>query len=109
MKALAGIALAFCASGAVAAPFCVVSASGERCHYYSFPACQEAAERSRGACVVQTEQEPAQPTYQRRQQQGGPPFCVVTSYATNCWYYSLPPCQEAAARSRGACVVNPDR
>jgi hypothetical protein len=34
------------------------------------------------------------------------PFCVVTSYGKNCWYYDMPSCQEAAVSSRGACVIN---
>ncbi|MDP3491780.1 MAG: hypothetical protein Q8R82_01605 [Hyphomonadaceae bacterium] len=37
------------------------------------------------------------------------PFCVVTSFGTNCWYYDAPSCQRAAADARGACVVNPNR
>jgi hypothetical protein len=34
------------------------------------------------------------------------PFCVVTSYGTNCWYYDAPSCQRAAEQARGACVVS---
>ncbi len=33
------------------------------------------------------------------------PFCVVTNYATNCWYYNVESCQRAAG-SQGACIVN---
>jgi hypothetical protein len=34
------------------------------------------------------------------------PFCVVTSYGTNCWYYDAPSCQRAASSANGMCVVN---
>lgn len=34
------------------------------------------------------------------------PFCVVTSYGRQCYYYDNPSCQRAAASSNGACVIN---
>ena len=34
------------------APFCVVSASGSRCFYYSVQSCQAAAQSSGGMCVA---------------------------------------------------------
>lgn len=33
------------------------------------------------------------------------PFCAVTATGTNCWYYDVPSCRQAAGPS-GACVVN---
>jgi hypothetical protein len=37
------------------------------------------------------------------------PFCVVTSYAQQCWYYDYPSCQRAAQTSRGACVAQQEQ
>lgn len=37
------------------------------------------------------------------------PFCVVTSYGQNCYYYDMPSCERAAAQQRGACVVQDER
>lgn len=34
------------------------------------------------------------------------PFCVVASFGTQCWYYTMSACQAAAQRVNGACVVN---
>jgi hypothetical protein len=104
--ALGGLA-ALVASSAAAAPFCVVSSTGENCWYFDYPSCQRAAAQARGACVAQQEEAPRQ-SYQPRPAAGAP-FCVVTSYGTNCWYYDAPSCQRAAQSARGACVVNPDR
>lgn len=33
------------------------------------------------------------------------PFCVVTSYGTNCWYNNMNDCRRAAG-SQGACIIN---
>ena len=33
------------------------------------------------------------------------PFCAVFSFGSQCWYYTLQSCEEAAG-SAGACVVN---
>jgi outer membrane protein assembly factor BamE (lipoprotein component of BamABCDE complex) len=33
------------------------------------------------------------------------PFCVVNSYGTNCWYYDMNSCRQAAG-NQGACIVN---
>jgi hypothetical protein len=50
---LAGLALsAPKAEAQASAPFCVVSRAGTSCFYYDAHACREAAERERGACVV---------------------------------------------------------
>lgn len=34
------------------------------------------------------------------------PFCVVTGFGTNCWYYDARSCRQAAASENGACIVN---
>lgn len=34
------------------------------------------------------------------------PFCMVSSTGSQCWYYTLPDCQRAAAQVGGGCVVN---
>jgi hypothetical protein len=34
------------------------------------------------------------------------PFCVVTSYGKNCYYYDADACQDAARSANGMCVVN---
>jgi len=34
------------------------------------------------------------------------PFCVVTSYGENCWYYDANSCRQAASSTNGACVIN---
>lgn len=36
------------------------------------------------------------------------PFCVVTSYGKNCWYYSRSQCVNAAESQGGMCVINED-
>jgi hypothetical protein len=36
----------------------------------------------------------------------GAPYCVATSYGEQCQYYSRASCDQAAARARGACVLN---
>lgn len=33
------------------------------------------------------------------------PFCVVTNYGTNCWYFNMNDCRRAAG-SQGACIIN---
>ena len=35
------------------------------------------------------------------------PFCAVTGVGTNCWYYDVQSCRQAAGPG-GACVANPD-
>lgn len=41
--------------------------------------------------------------------QGGSPFCVLTSYGSlNCWYWNANTCRQAAASSGGMCVPNPN-
>ena len=35
------------------------------------------------------------------------PFCAVTGSGTNCWYYEVQSCRQAAGPG-GACVANPD-
>lgn len=101
--AIAASALLF-ASSALAAPFCVVSSSGQQCFYYDYPSCQQAAETARGACVANGNEQ-----QQRSQSSTGAPFCVVASFGRQCFYYDAPSCQQAAASARGACVVNPNR
>ncbi|MFC1585036.1 hypothetical protein ACFL5V_05775 [Fibrobacterota bacterium] len=34
------------------------------------------------------------------------PFCVVTNYERNCWYYDAMDCREDAEQFGGICVVN---
>jgi hypothetical protein len=34
------------------------------------------------------------------------PFCVVTSFGKQCYYYDEPSCERAAAVARGGCIVN---
>lgn len=116
MRALViGAALAFAAGSAVAAPFCVVTSYGDQCYYYDYPSCQRAAERARSTCVAQgneqnnSDAQPPRSNYAPPQRASGPPFCVVTSYGNQCYYYDAPSCQRAAQSARGACVVNPDR
>jgi hypothetical protein len=36
------------------------------------------------------------------------PFCVVTSYGNNCYYFNFQSCQQAADQQRSVCVVNQD-
>jgi hypothetical protein len=36
------------------------------------------------------------------------PFCVKTSYGTDCFYYSADSCRAAAQAKRGMCLANPD-
>jgi outer membrane protein assembly factor BamE (lipoprotein component of BamABCDE complex) len=36
------------------------------------------------------------------------PFCVVTQFGTECWYYDMPSCRQAAASKNGACIINQD-
>jgi hypothetical protein len=96
------------ANGASAATFCVVNTFGTNCSYFDYPTCQQAAEATRGTCVVgQGDQNPLLPTPQTQPLQ--PPFCVVSSVATQCWYYDAPTCQQAAQAVGGACIVNPNR
>ncbi len=33
------------------------------------------------------------------------PFCVVKSTGTNCWYYNMNSCRQAAG-TQGACIIN---
>jgi hypothetical protein len=50
---------ALSAATALAAPFCLVTASGgTQCDFYDMPSCRAAAERMRGACVVQQQASP---------------------------------------------------
>lgn len=108
----AAIFLSFaCAGASLAAPFCVVSASGTQCFYYDAPSCQQAAQSQRGACVVnQQETQPMQPPRgQVDRPVSGPPFCVVSASGSQCYYYDNQSCQQAAQSQRGACVVNPNR
>lgn len=35
---------------------------------------------------------------------GNAPFCVVTSYGENCWYYDANQCADQATRQRGMCL-----
>lgn len=37
------------------------------------------------------------------------PFCMVSASGTECWYYTLPDCQRAAAPVGGGCVTNQNR
>jgi hypothetical protein len=50
---------AFCAGEAIAAPFCVVSATGRQCYYYTLSECQRAARQVDGGCVANTEAPPS--------------------------------------------------
>jgi hypothetical protein len=34
------------------------------------------------------------------------PFCVQSTFGTNCWYYNRSSCEEAAASNDGLCVMN---
>lgn len=34
------------------------------------------------------------------------PYCVATGYGQNCNYFTRESCEQAAARNRGACVLN---
>jgi hypothetical protein len=34
------------------------------------------------------------------------PFCVVTNYGNECYYYDAPSCERAAAQRRSVCVVD---
>lgn len=35
------------------------------------------------------------------------PFCVVTNWGTNCYYYNMESCRQAAG-TQGACIINQD-
>jgi hypothetical protein len=120
---LFSVSLAFLALSAgpvSAAPFCVATQYGENCWYYNRSSCEEAAARSRGACIINQEEiqrrdspsvfgSPApHQSSPYRSPSSGPPFCVVTQYTTNCYYYDAPSCQRAAAEKNGMCVYNPD-
>jgi len=96
-------------SVANAAPFCVATSFGENCWYYNRESCEQAARNARGACILNQEE------MARRQQQQlpsfgvrpiGAPFCVVTSFGNQCFYYDEPSCQRAARSSNGYCVYN---
>lgn len=101
MRTIIGAAAMLIFSGAaVAAPFCIVTASGKQCYYYDSPSCERAAASARGASLINDAEVHAPPAGQ------GAPFCVVTATGTNCWYYDAPSCQRAAASARGQCVVN---
>jgi hypothetical protein len=45
------------------------------------------------------------PAAPRSQTTGNAPFCAVLGYGTQCYYYDLKSCQNAAAASGGACVA----
>lgn len=90
-------------SQAIAAPFCAVFAYGQQCYYYDVPSCERAAAAGGGGCVVNQQPEMAQPPVQPLG--AGPPFCVVSAVGTQCYYYTAPACERAAAMSGGACVV----
>lgn len=115
---LAAIGLWAVALPVHAAPFCVVDRTGQRCWYYNADSCRQAAARTDGQCVYQ-DAAPSQQSnpYDSPQWQGswqgsqpsqpsGAPFCVATSYAKNCFYYSRSQCEQAAERQRGACILN---
>lgn len=95
---------------ALAAPFCVATQYGENCYYYSRSDCERVAAQRKGACILnQAElQERDNPSgggqSHPTQPPSGPPFCVVTRYATNCYYWNADSCQSAAARADGQCV-----
>lgn len=60
-----GAIVLFGASDALAAPFCLVSAYGRNCAYYSLSSCQQAARSLDGGCVANTEQESQPPAVVR--------------------------------------------
>jgi len=93
--------LAFRSAAAIAAPFCVVSASGKQCYYYDAPSCNRAAAMVNGACVVNDEEV--------RVPAGGAPFCVISGTGSQCFYYDYSSCQRAAKIARGTCVARTDR
>ncbi len=81
------------------APFCMVSAAGPQCFYYSRADCESAAKMSDGACVANSESS-------RERPHTGAPFCMVSAAGKQCFYYSRAACEQAAAMSDGACVAN---
>jgi len=103
LAGLIGFALLLLPGLVSAAPFCVVSATGTRCWYYTATACEDAAMAVGGACVVNTDEAGSRPSA------GGAPFCVVTAVGQQCFYYQVDACEQAARALGGGCIVNPDR
>jgi hypothetical protein len=119
-----GFALAMWAGSALAGPFCVVTAGfGTQCSYLDYPSCQRAAAQQRGACVVQPDNNAANPGLANITidpnagliQPSPPmrgfsqPFCMVSALGSQCVYMDVTSCQRAAAGANGACVVNQNR
>ena len=93
------------------APFCAVFSWGDQCFYYDAQSCRQAAGAS-GACIVNPNrggQQGNQFGSGASRPSSGPPFCVVASFGTQCFYYDAQSCRQAASSANGMCVVNPGR
>jgi len=120
MTLLTLVAAILTSTSAFAAPFCAFFWNGKQCLYYKIETCQRTAGNS-GACVINQDE------FQQPMGWGSAPFCVVrgppapflqfldgsppdvTAVGTQCYYYDVASCSEAAASSGGACVVNSNR